>query len=288
MAAALDALTALQQLGASPVATPAQLDQLAGWPGWGPLAPALGPAPDGPWVTVADQLDGLLTSAERDDACGIVDTSFYTPPRLGARMWGLLAAAGFTGGKVLDLGCGHGALMSAAPKDMTIEFTGVDSDRVSARIAALLNPAADIRVGELQRMNLVDDHFDAVVANVPFSSAVVFHPGTGGPMPLHNHFLMRAARAVRPGGYIVAITSRYTLDSTRLAPLDRVSANLVAALRMPSRLFAESGTDVVADVLVLQVPAAGTLPTPVAQSHVQVTEPASENAAGSSVSVHQL
>lgn len=284
---ALDALTVLQQIGASPIATADQLDTLSRWPGWGPLAPALDADPQAAWAEVADRLDGLLSADDRKAAVAVVDTSFYTPHRLGAHMWGLLESAGFDGGRVLDLGCGHGALMSAAPAGMPVEFTGVDADPVSARIADLLHPGADIRVGELQKMSLRSGHFDAVVANVPFSSVTVSQPGTWAPMPLHNHFLMRAARAVRPGGYIVAITSRYTLDSGRHDPLDRVGANLVAALRMPSRLFAESGTDVVADVLVLQVPADGTLADRVPRAYTQVTDPASEKAAGSAVTVHQ-
>ncbi|GAA3142846.1 hypothetical protein GCM10020255_020090 [Rhodococcus baikonurensis] len=191
----------------------------------------------------------------RAAAADVVDTAYYTPPEVGQRLWQILTAAGFTGGRVLDLGCGHGALISAAPDGLPIDVTGVEVDPTSARIASLLHSRATIHTGRLQSRSLRDNYFDAVVANVPFSSVNVHDSVHRINLPLHSYFLMRAVRAVRPGGYVVAVTSRFVMDSGTTGSELARHADLVAAVRLPSGAF--PGTDVVADVLVLQVRAPG-------------------------------
>src|SRR5699024_9682048 len=121
---AVAALEALRAIGDSPIAPARYLDTLRAWPGWGVLAPAFAATPEGSWLGIADQLDDLLTDEQRSYAAQVIDTSFPTPPRLGAHLWHLLCQAGFTGGDVLELGCGHGALIGAAPTGMPINVTG--------------------------------------------------------------------------------------------------------------------------------------------------------------------
>ncbi len=72
--------------------------------------------------------------------------------------------------------------------------------------------------------------------------------------PLHEYFVARAVTAVRPGGYVVVVTSRHGLDAAHgLSPAIGRHADLMAAVRLPSGYFRQSGTDVVADVLILRV-----------------------------------
>ena len=248
---AMRALDLLHELEDGHAATDEQRAVLQAWPGWGVLAPAFDPEPSGMWLEVADRLDSLLVDTARAAAADVVDTAFYTPQPVAAHLWQVLTSAGFTGGQVLDLGCGHGALMDAAPAGMPVDFTGVEVDPTSARIAAALHPSATIYTDRLQSRSLRDNHYDAVVANVPFSSVHVHDAAYEFHAPLHTYFLRRAVRAVRPGGYVVVITSRFVMDSgNSLRELSR-EANLVAALRLPTGTF--PGTDVVADVLVFQV-----------------------------------
>ncbi|MBM4569103.1 methyltransferase domain-containing protein [Rhodococcus hoagii] len=202
---AMRALELIRDLGDESPLTASQRAALRAWPGWGVLAPAFGPEPAGMWLDVADRLDSLLEEPARAAAADIVDTAFYTPPTVAAHLWQVLAAAGFAGGRVLDRGCGHGALMDAAPSGLAVEFTGIEVDPTSARIAGLLHPSAAIYTGRLQATSLRDNHFDAVVANVPFSSVHVYDSAHEIHAPLHTYFLRRAVRAVRPGGYVVVI-----------------------------------------------------------------------------------
>ncbi|AQA06941.1 methyltransferase type 11 (plasmid) [Mycobacterium sp. MS1601] len=250
---AVQAVHALQTVkpGASP--TPDQRAALEGFPGWGAAAPLFDPQPAKSWAALADELDDLDPTA-MNAAARVVDTSFYTPPALIEHIYHLLRQAGFRGGNVLDLGCGNARFLTHAPADLPITYTGVEVDPTTAAIAAALHPAATIIADRLQDVSLPANRFDAAVGNVPFSSANVHDSAIAFYGPLHEYFLVRAVRAVRPGGYVVMATSRHTLDSANgLSYSVRSHADLMAAIRLPSGYFAAEGTAVVADVLVLRV-----------------------------------
>lgn len=83
---------------------------------------------------------------------------------------------------------------------------------MSTHIARLLHPDATI-TGDLQEVSLPHKRFDAAVGNVPFSAARVHDSAIGGCGPLHEYFVARAVAAVRPGGYVVVVTSRHELDA---------------------------------------------------------------------------
>lgn len=253
---ALDVLRVLRRLGGGP-AVDADRQRLAMWPGWGPLAPAFDSQPEGKWLEIADELDDLFSEdpAALEAAANCVDNSFYTPQLVVDHMWAHLEHVGFRGGRILEPGCGSGRFLAAAPSGMAVEFTGVESDPTSAAIAAALHPTATIHATKLQDIAFRDGAFDAVLANVPFSSANISDPAHDFYGSLHSYFLRRAVRAVRPGGYVLAVTSRYVMDAAEpdeLVTLGR-HASLRAAVRLPAGTFSADGTDVVADVLMLQV-----------------------------------
>jgi N12 class adenine-specific DNA methylase len=231
-----------------------QRQALEGWPGWGPLAPAFDPQPDGSWTSIADQLHQFFADNNRayNAAAECVDNSFYTPPKIIDAIYGLLRAAGFTGGTILEPGCGSGTFISRCPTDWNVQFVGVESDPTSARIAAALNPQATILCGPLEKTNLARD-FDAVIGNVPFSSSTVRDPANPlGHARLHNYFLWRALDCAREGGYVILITSRHSMDGEAIERIVTGTADFIGAVRLPTGAFHSQGTDVVADVLVLR------------------------------------
>ncbi|WP_234816690.1 MULTISPECIES: methyltransferase domain-containing protein [Mycolicibacterium] len=202
---------------------------------------------------MADELDDAVGEAMAK-AARVVDTSFFTPAELVAHIWGLLRTAGFTGGSVLDLGCGSGNFLTHAPTDLSIALTGVEADPISAQIARALHPSANIITGDLQTVSLPHKRFDACVGNVPFSAARVHDSAIGFYGSLHGYFVTRAVAAVRPGGYVVVVTSRHAVDAAQVLSADiGRHADLIAAVRLPSGYFREFGTEVVADVVVLRV-----------------------------------
>lgn len=70
---------------------------------------------------------------------------------------------------------------------------------------------------------------------------------------------MKALHLTRPGGLVVAITSRYTMDSANPAARRELGelADLVFAVRLPDQTHQVAGTQVVTDLLVLRRRAPG-------------------------------
>lgn len=228
---------------------------LARWSGWGPMAKAFEPKAEPAWAEIGQRLAVLLPPAALAEARAAVTTAYYTSNEVMTVMWRMAMSLGVTdGARVLEPGCGSGRFIAAAPID--VAAFGVEKDPTTARIAQLLLPAATIVNKPMQEVVLVDETFDLAIGNVPFSEATPYDraaPEHG--MPLHNYFLWRALRAVRPGGYLIAVTSRYTLDSAKAvnqrATLDRLG-EFVGAVRLPRGAFRDAGTDVVADIVALR------------------------------------
>lgn len=242
------------KLPSGTIPTPEQRATLAGFTGWGALAPAFAKEPKGQWLDAADQLEEVLPDQALAEASKQLDTSFFTPPHVTRAVFALLEATGFTGGTVLEPGCGAGAFMSHAPAHLDIAWTGVDVDPTSTRIASVLHPTADIITGSLEKTVLRDSWFDAAIGNVPFSSVRV-HDKQGRTGALHNYFIERAVAAVRPGGYVILVTSRHTIDS-QTGILDSIrdmpGAAFIGAVRLPSGAFAAAGTEAVTDIIVIR------------------------------------
>lgn len=239
--------------------TTADRDQLAAWPGWGAFAPAFAHTAQPGWAEVAYRLEQVIPAADLKVARENLDTSFFTPPVVIEAVFDLLRASGFRGGRVLEPGCGSGRFMAATPDDLDISWTGIDIDPTATLIAQTLNPHAEILTGALQRTALRSGAFDAVVGNVPFSQAHVYDEVYGSG-PIHEYFIRRSLDAVRDGGYVIVVTSRFQMDrETGVAPLigDAGDAALIAAVRLPSGAFHGEGTDVVTDILAFRKQADG-------------------------------
>ncbi len=171
-------------------------------------------------------------------------------------MWDAVARLGFDGnGRVLEPGCGSGNFLGFAPEGARL--VGVELDQTTASIARHLYGArATIHAEPYEELRADDGSFDVVIGNVPFAKVTPHDPRHNrGRHALHNYFLIKSLHLVRPGGLVVALTSRYTLDARNPAARREMAnlADLVGALRLPERAFAaSSGTDVVVDLLVLR------------------------------------
>lgn len=111
---------------------------LAGWTGWGSLSPSFAPDVTGGWAEIAEEVTGLLTGRQLHTASTSLDVSFFTPRPVIDAVFDILAASGFTGGRVLEPGCGTGAFMHHAPAHLDLDVVGVERDETSALIAGLL------------------------------------------------------------------------------------------------------------------------------------------------------
>lgn len=229
---------------------------LAAYAGWGGAQKAFEEDGDDPaWSEINTRLSELLTDAEYADARSSTLTAFYTPRPVVDAMWRALGKAGF--GKdpkhpdmVLEPGCGTGNFIRSTPAGSSYGFTGIEADPISAGIARHLCADDDIINNRMERTGLPTDAFDLAVGNVPYSDAIRID-GT----VIHDWFIQHSLDAVRPGGLVAVLTSRYTLDkntSNMRRGLAR-KAELVAACRLPRETFdRQAGTEVISDILILR------------------------------------
>lgn len=231
------------------------LDLLARWSGWGPMAKAFERGADGPWAEIGQRLAVVLPPAALASAKAAVTTAYYTSNEVMTVMWRMAMSLGIDdGARILEPGCGSGRFIAAAP--IEVDAFGVEQDPTTARIAQLLLPSATIVNKPMQDVVLLAETFDLAIGNVPFSENVPYDraaPEHG--MSLHNYFLWRSLKALRPGGYLIAVTSRYTLDSGKAsmarAQMEQLG-EFVGAVRLPRGAFRDAGTDVIADIVVMR------------------------------------
>lgn len=229
---------------------------LAAYAGWGGAQKAFEEDGDDPaWSEINTRLSELLTDAEYADARSSTLTAFYTPRPVVDAMWQALGKAGFGQDPkhpdmVLEPGCGTGNFIRSTPAGSSYGFTGIEADPISAGIARHLCADDDIINNRMERTGLPTDAFDLAVGNVPYSDAIRID-GT----VIHDWFIQHSLDAVRPGGLVAVLTSRYTLDkntSNMRRELVR-KAELVAACRLPRETFdRQAGTEVVSDILILR------------------------------------
>jgi SAM-dependent methyltransferase len=113
------------------------------------------------------------------------------PTSDGRTSYQLLADRVAGAGRILDVGCADGVLLSTLARDGTAELAGVDlspGEITLARGRAEL-AGADLRVGRAQELPFADDSFDAVVSHLALML-----------MTDVEQVVAELARVLRPGG----------------------------------------------------------------------------------------
>ncbi|WP_457142380.1 AAA family ATPase [Mycobacterium sp. URHB0021] len=250
----LAALELVQRLRAAErPATRAEQRVLAAWSGWGAVPEVFDVRNEG-YAPERERLRELLTRDQYRQAEASILNAHYTDPAVVAAIWEALGRAGFTGGRVLEPGCGSGHFIGHAPAGAVM--VGVENDPITAAITAALYPSAQIRNEGFETTRVPENSFAATVGNVPFGRFVVHDPAHNAARhSIHNHFINKSLALTAPGGYVAVLTSRYTMDSASDAARRAIAerGELIGALRLPSRAFSRvAGTEVVTDLLVLR------------------------------------
>jgi N12 class adenine-specific DNA methylase len=261
---ALDTLRAIQ--AADRPATGEERAALSRWSGWGAVPELFDERPrrHGPdYSQYRKQLQAILTDAEYRAARRTVLNAHYTDPAIVTAMWGLAAHLGFDGGQVLEPGCGSGNFIAVAPSGAQV--TGIELDTVTAGIAAVLHPCAQVIPLGFEQARIREDSFDLVIGNVPFGDSKPrdrqYNPG--GKLSLHNYVLAKALHLLRPGGLLIAVTSSWTMDAEASASREVLAGlgDLIGAVRLPAGAHQRTaGTKVVTDILVMRRRIPGTTP----------------------------
>ena len=243
------------------VATDDEKTRLVQFSGWGGLASAF--EEGSRHLTV---LAEVLTTEERQAAAASCLTAFYTPPAIIAAVWQAIEEFGFTGNgmpprRVLEPGAGIGHFLGFSPPSVNVrsEWVAVEKDPIAGLILGLLYPDATVEVGGFEQVELENSSFDLVIGNVPFGAYSVYdrqNPDLSA-YPIHNYFIGRSARLVKPGGLVALITTSGTLDQGgaefRQWLSRQAETELIGAIRLPSCAFeTHTNTSVTTDVLFLQ------------------------------------
>jgi N12 class adenine-specific DNA methylase/adenine-specific DNA methylase len=207
------------------------------------------------WADIGADLEDAIDGGDYASLARCTQYAHFTPEYIVRAIWSGLQRLGFRGGRVLEPGVGTGlfpALMPAALHPVT-HLTGVEIDPVTSRIARLLQPRAKILNQDFARVDL-PAHFDLAIGNPPFSDRTVRSDRAlrALGLRLHDYFIVKAVRALKPGGLAAFVTSSGTMDKAdgRARGTIAAAADLVGAIRLPGGSFrADAGTDVIVDVL---------------------------------------
>ena len=262
-AANLEAIRLLKQIeGESRLANEDEKAILVRYTGWGALPQVFHACVPAEWRSAAGELESLLTDAEYQAARASTPNAHYTSSAVIEAIWNALLHFGVIApAKVLEPALGIGHFFGFMPEQLARNTVrvGIELDSISARIAQLLYPDSTIREAAFETASLPNSFFDVVVGNVPFGNYPVYDPHYAKQVSLtrsiHDYFVVKSVDLVRPGGLIVLITSRHTLDKQNNSVRQYLAsrANLIAAIRLPNTTFkANAGADVTTDILFLQ------------------------------------
>ncbi len=248
-------------------ATEEEKQTLARFSGFGPVALSIFPDPvsgtykDAGWQSLGEELKSLLPKWEYDSAKRTTFNAFYTSPTIITAIHEAIGQLGVPeGATILEPGCGTGNFMSYGQAGA--HYIGIEMDSISGRIAKALHPDQDIRIENFRDTRLPAGRIDAVVGNVPFADLKLDYQGLR--LSLHDYFFAKSIDALKPGGVMALVTSRFTLDKQNAAIREYLAdkADFVGAIRLPSDAFKREGTAVVTDIVFFRKRDRGEPPPP--------------------------
>ena len=261
------AIELVQKLdGERRMATEEEKRVLVKFVGWGgiPQVFAWHEAPE--WQPERERLKALLSSEEYEAARASTLNAHYTAPVVVSAIYDAVERLGFKHGRVLEPVAGIGHFFGLMPAEMSTRsrLTGIELDPLTANIARKLYPDADIRARGFENAALVDNAFDLAISNVPFGDYKVGDPQFDDRNFLvHDYFFAKGMEKVKPGGLMVFITSKGTLDkvNSNLRDYLHERAAFVGAIRLPNTAFKQNAnTEVTADIVFLRKLATGEKP----------------------------
>jgi len=239
-------------------ATPEEQQTLVRYVGWGGLPQVFATHEDKDWQAERDRLRELLTPEEYRAAQATTLNAHYTSPTVVSAMYEAVQRLGFTQGTILEPSMGTGHFFGLMPEAMRGKstLTGIEIDLLTAGIARLLYPDANIRQQGFEQSKLPNGGFDLVISNVPFGNYKVFDPEFNRHnFLIHDYFFAKALEKARPGGMVAFITSMGTMDKqdARLREYLHEQSELLGAIRLPNTAFKQNAnTEVTTDMIFLR------------------------------------
>ncbi len=226
--------------------------------GWGGIPQVFAHQPSNEWAEERERLKQILTITEYESARASTLNAHYTSATVILAIYDAVQRLGFEHGRVLEPALGVGHFFGLMPAEMRARsrLTGVEIDPLSASIARKLYPGADIRTQGFEAAVLPHDCFDLAISNVPFGDYKLHDPDFNDRnFLIHDYFFAKAIAKVRPGGLVVFVTSKGTLDKTNshLRTYLGDKADFLGAIRLPNTAFRQNAnTDVTSDIVFLR------------------------------------
>jgi N12 class adenine-specific DNA methylase len=263
--AAIELVRRLDGAGRAP--TDEERRTLVKYVGWGGIPQVFAYSGAEDWEAERERIGTLLTTEEYEAARASTLNAHYTSPTVIAGIYEAAGRLGFKGGRVLEPALGIGHFFGLMPEAMATgsRLTGIEIDPLTASIARHLHPDADIRAEGFESARLVENSFDLAISNVPFGDYKVHDPQFNDRnFLIHDYFFAKGLQQVRPGGLVVFITSKGTLDKANSHLRDYLydKADLLGAIRLPNAAFKQNAnTEVTTDILFLRKLADGERPS---------------------------
>lgn len=231
--------------------------------GWGGLARVF--APDGStpnqWGIARKRLEDITTPEDFASMRASITSAYFTDPVLVDAIWSLVRRLGFQGGRIIEPTVGVGHFLAGMPADMAekSDITAIEMDGVTAGIAQACFAPLGVQVlnSPLEKAQLPEAYYDLAIGNIPFGDHAALETKKVGyaRFSIHNYCIAKCIDLVRPGGLVVLITTKQTMESE--SDVHRrwmdAHAELLGAIRLPRDAFkAQANTEVVTDVLVFR------------------------------------
>jgi len=183
---------------------------------------------------------------------------YFTPFELADATWNLLPTK--DGDKILDPSCGAGIFSRTSPNGVAID--GVDLNRTSASIADVLNPHQSTHMKSFEEYagdGALENSFDGIITNVPFGERYKDFKGHDSKYrkitKADTYFILRSLDLLKEGKRGVFLTTSSTAQRAsnrddRLLMLKKGS--FLGGYRLPSKMFEETGTSQVVDILIFE------------------------------------
>ncbi len=190
------------------------------------------------WGELRDRLKKSMTQEQWDSASRSTQYAHYTSKPVVKSLLAAVSKMGFKGGTILEPGAGIGVFPGLMPAEMAVNsvYTGIEYDPITGGILKQLFPDERILVESFIDSKLPENFYDVAFGNPPFSGdvKVLADPKyVKQAFALHDYFFAKSLDSVKPGGLLVFVTSRYTMDKkgdkARAFMAER--ADLVGAIR---------------------------------------------------------
>lgn len=240
------------------LATGEEQKVLSNYVGWGGIPQVFSYKDDaGDWNKEREELSELLTEDEYSAARASTMNAHFTSPVVISSMYAAAKRMGFTSGNILEPAMGIGNYFGMLPEDYSkSKLYGVEIDSITGRIAKQLYQKANIRIQGFEESNFPDNFFDLAISNVPFGDYKLHDPKYNAHnLLIHDYFFVKSLDKVRPGGIIIFITSKGTLDkaNSSVRKLIAARADLLGAIRLPNNAFkGNANTEVTTDIIFLK------------------------------------